>query len=95
MIRTQLETARLRLRLFTPDDVQVMYNLSTDPEVMKYVDTPVRDIEEAKKRLEQGPLADYKNYGYGRFAVELKETGEVIGFCGIKYLPEIDLSEVG
>ena len=95
MIRTQLETARLRLRLFTPDDVQLMYNLSTDPEVMKYVDTPVRDIEEAKKRLEQGPLADYKNYGYGRFAVELKETGEMIGFCGIKYLPEIDLSEVG
>ena len=95
MIRTQLETARLRLRLFTPDDVQLMYNLSTDPEVMKYADTPVRDIEEAKKRLEQGPLADYKNYGYGRFAVELKETGEMIGFCGIKYLPEIDLHEVG
>ena len=45
--------------------------------------------------LEQGPLADYKKYGYGRFAVELKETGEVIGFCGIKYLPEIDLPEVG
>ena len=95
MIRTELETARLKLRLFTPDDVQVMYSLSTDPEVMKYVDTPVRDIEEAKKRLEQGPLADYKNYGYGRFAVELKETGEMIGFCGIKYLPEIDLHEVG
>ena len=95
MIRTELETARLKLRLFTPDDVRVMYNLSTDPEVMKYADTPVRNIEEAKKRLEQGPLADYKNYGYGRFAVELKETGEVIGFCGIKYLPEIDLAEVG
>lgn len=95
MIRTQLETARLRLRLFTPGDVQIMYNLSTDPDVMKFVDEPVRDIEEAKKRLEQGPLADYKNYGYGRFAVELKETGEVIGFCGIKYLPQIELPEVG
>ena len=36
-----------------------------------------------------------QKYGYGRFAVELKETGKVIGFCGIKYLPEIDLPEVG
>jgi len=95
MIRTQLETARLRLRLFTHDDLQVMYTLSTDPDVIRYADTPARDMEEVRQRLEQGPLADYRKYGYGRFAVELKETGKVIGFCGIKYLPEIDLQEVG
>ena len=95
MIRTQLETTRLRLRLFTHDDLQVMYILGTDPDVIKYADTPAKNMEEVRQRLEQGPLADYKKYGYGRFAVELKETGEVIGFCGIKYLPEIDLPEVG
>ena len=95
MIRTQLETERLRLRLFNHDDLQVMYDLSTDPDVIKYADTPVKNMQEAKERLEQGPLSDYKKYGYGRFAVELKKTGKVIGFCGIKYLPEIDLPEVG
>ena len=95
MIRTQLETTRLKLRQFTHDDLQVMYILSTDPDVIKYADTPARDMEEVRERLEQGPLADYRKYGYGRFAVELKETGKVIGFCGIKYLPEIDLPEVG
>ena len=95
MIRTSLETERLRLRLFTHDDLPIMFELNTDPEVIKYADTPVKDMEEVKERLEQGPLADYEKYGYGRFAVELKETGKVIGFCGIKYLPEIDLPEVG
>ena len=95
MIRTNLETARLRLRLFTHDDLQIMFKLSSDPDVIKYADTPARDLEEARERLEQGPLFDYEKYGYGRFAVELKETGKVIGFCGIKYLPEIDLPEVG
>lgn len=95
MIRTQLETARLRLRLFTHDDLPVMYTLNTDPDVIKYAESPAKDMEEVRQRLEQGPLADYKKYGYGRFAVELKETGNVIGFCGIKYLPEIDLPEVG
>ena len=94
-IRTTLETKRLRLRLFTVNDLQIMYKLSTDPDVIKYADTAVKDMEEARQRLEQGPLSDYKKYGYGRFAVELKETGRVIGFCGIKYLPEIDLPEVG
>ena len=95
MIRTSLETARLRLRLFTHDDLQIMFKLSSDPDVIKYADTPARDLEEARERLEKGPLLDYAKYGYGRFAVELKETGKVIGFCGIKYLPEIDLPEVG
>ena len=95
MIRTQLETTRLRLRLLTHDDLLIMFRLSTDPDVIKYADSPARDLEEARQRLEQGPLSDYKKYGYGRFAVELKETGRVIGFCGIKYLPEIDLPEVG
>jgi ribosomal-protein-alanine N-acetyltransferase len=95
MIRTNLETTRLRLRLFTPEDVRIMFRLSTDPDVIKYADTAAKDMAEAKQRLEDGPLSDYEKYGYGRFAVELKETGEVIGFCGIKYLPEIDLPEVG
>ena len=95
MIRTILETERLRLRLFTLDDVRIMYRLSTDPDVIKYADTPAKDMAEARQRLIDGPLFDYEKYGYGRFAVELKETGEVIGFCGIKYLPEIDLPEVG
>jgi len=96
MIRTQLETPRLRLRLFTYDDVEIMYTLGSDPEIIKYAETePAKDLEEARRRLEEGPLYDYEKYGYGRFAVEFKETGKVIGFCGIKYLPEIDLPEVG
>jgi ribosomal-protein-alanine N-acetyltransferase len=95
MIRTQLETERLRLRLFTHDDLPVMHVLNTDPDIIEYADSPAKDLAETRKRLEQGPLADYKKYGYGRFAVELKETGKVIGFCGIKYLPEIELPEVG
>ena len=96
LIRTQLETGRLKLRLITEQDGQIMFELSSDPEVIKYAEsTPVRNTQEARERLEDGPLSDYEKYGYGRFAVELKETGNVIGFCGIKYIPEIELPEIG
>jgi RimJ/RimL family protein N-acetyltransferase len=96
MIRRELATQRLRLRQFTDDDVQFMFDLNSDPEVIKYAEaTPARSLQEARQRLENGPLADYVKYGYGRFAVELNETNQLIGFCGIKYLPEIDLPEVG
>jgi len=96
MIRSRLETERLVLRLFTPDDVQAMYDLNSDPEVVRYAEAaPVRDLQEAREKLESGPLADYVKYGYGRFAVEDRETGKVIGFCGIKYIPAIGLPEIG
>ncbi|MBT8046858.1 MAG: GNAT family N-acetyltransferase [Xanthomonadales bacterium] len=96
MIRTELETVRLRLRHFTPADLQAMYELNSDPDVIRYAEaTPARNLQEAGQRLAEGPLSDYRKYGYGRFAVEWKGTGQVIGFCGIKYLPEIELPEIG
>ena len=95
MIRTRLETERLQLRHFNHDDLPVMHILNTDPDVVRYADAPSKDIEESRSRLVNGPLADYQKYGYGRFAVDFKPSEELIGFCGIKYLPEIELPELG
>ena len=79
-IRTRLETERLVLRLFTRDDVQAMYEMSSDPDVIRYAEPePAKDLDDAMSRLEAGPLHDYETYGYGRFAVELKET---VGWAG-------------
>lgn len=95
-IRRNLETERLRLRHFTLDDVQAMFALNSDPEVIRYAEAePARDLAEARLRLETGPLSDYAAYGYGRFAVEWKASGQVIGFCGIKYITELGLPEIG
>lgn len=95
MMRKMLETERLQLRHFNHDDLPVMHVLNTDPDIIRYADEPSKDIKETRSRLENGALADYQKYGYGRFAVDFKPTGELIGFCGIKYLPEIDLPELG
>jgi RimJ/RimL family protein N-acetyltransferase len=45
--------------------------------------------------MEAAPFHDYATYGYGRFACVWKETGEVIGFSGLKYVPEISDTELG
>lgn len=45
MIRTYLETERLRLRLFTDDDVQIMFDLNSDPEVIHIFDTDALQYE--------------------------------------------------
>ena len=91
-----LETPRLILRSFTLDDVDAMYQLMTVPDVIRYVgNKPAQSKQDVLDYLQQHPLRDYQVYGYGRFACVWKETGQVIGFSGIKFLEEIKETELG
>ena len=89
-----LETPRLYLREMTPNDAEVAYILNLDPEVLQYTgDDPFESIEEAKSFLEN--YASYRTYGFGRWGMILKETDEYLGWCGLKYTPELDEFDIG
>ncbi|WP_115719272.1 GNAT family N-acetyltransferase [Gallaecimonas mangrovi] len=92
-----IDTPRLRLRRFTLDDVPAFFAMTSDRQVLRYTGEagPVNSLAEAEQKLRAAPLADYERYGYGRLAVELKSSGEVIGFCGLKFLPEFNVPELG
>ena len=91
-----LQTPRLILRAFTLDDVDAMYQLMTVPEVIRYVgNKPAQSKQDVLDYLHQHPLRDYQVYGYGRFACVCRETGELIGFSGIKFLEELSETELG
>lgn len=94
--KIRLETERLILRPFTLDDLDASYEMNVDPEVSKYTgDGGVLSKSELKRRIEEDVMGDYKKYGFGRFAVELKENNKFIGFSGLKYLPEYDVVDLG
>jgi len=85
---------RLILREFIQSDAIHFYNLNKDPEVIKYIgDPPFISVSEAEEFI--GNYSAYKKYGYGRWAVCLKENQEFIGFCGLKYHPKEKITEVG
>jgi len=66
-----------------------MFDLNSNPLVQKYTgDSLVTTKEQAEEVLHNTVLKDYKIYGYGRFAVIHKPDQKLIGFSGIKYLPE-------
>jgi len=91
-----IDTGRLILRWFTPDDLPAFYQLCSRPEIIRYAQsTPLASIEEAREFMQAAPLRDYATHGYGRFACVWKESGEVIGFSGVKYVPEIADNELG
>ena len=91
-----IETERLILREYTEDDAPAFFALNSDPAVMRYVpDEPMISVDQAREVLRSHPITDYKERGFGRFACVLKATGEHIGFCGLKYLKEIEDIDLG
>ena len=90
-----IETERLLLRTFTPEDAPLIYELNLDPDVIRYTGDPIKDIEHAKQVLEQTILPQYALYNHGRWAVHVKPGLEFIGWCGLKARPERNEIDLG
>jgi len=91
-----IETKRLILREFNINDFEAVFEFNSRVEVHKYTgDEIIKSIERAKEIISNIWLNDYKNYGYGRWAVIYKPENKIIGFAGLKYLPEINETDIG
>lgn len=91
-----LETDRLALRYFRTDDVEFVVRLLNEPSFIEHIgDKGVRTVEEASQYLLDGPLDSYERFGYGLNMVQLKETGEPIGMCGLVRRENLDDADIG
>jgi ribosomal-protein-alanine N-acetyltransferase len=91
-----LETERCRLREMREEDGPILYRLNSDPEVIRYTGDPPFESEAAATEFIRNYEA-YKKYGMGRWLAERKDDGEILGWCGLKYLPgenQVDLAIV-
>jgi len=75
-----LETARLRLRPMTDDDLEEMSAMLGDPEVMRYYPAP-KTRAEAQLWIDWNKR-NYAEYGFGLWVMEDHE-GKFIGDCGL------------
>jgi len=79
-----LETERLILRRFSAVDAEFILELLNEPSFVQNIgDKGVRNIADALRYIETGPVANYQRLGFGLYLVELKGTGESIGLCGL------------
>lgn len=90
-----LETDRLYLREMNKDDYDALYKIFADKEIM--VHYPYDFDEERVRGWICRNMNRYKDNGFGLWAVCLKETGEVIGDCGLtlQNIEGIMLPEIG
>ncbi|MFH7767462.1 GNAT family N-acetyltransferase [Acinetobacter sp. BSP-28] len=81
----QLETSRLILRAWKNSDLKPFYALNCNPEVMRYFpDCLTRAQSDALAHRFQGLI---ETQAWGVWAIELKQTGEFIGFTGLHAQP--------
>ena len=90
-----LETERLYLREFVLDDAQKLIDLNANPNVVQYVgEGAVESLEKAKDIIQNTIFPQYPNK-LGRWAVHLKTNDAFIGWCGLKYIAELDEIDLG
>ena len=76
-----IETERLYLREMTENDFEALKKVLTDPEIMLHY--PCVFDESGVKNWIQRNIDRYRIFGFGLWAICLKETGEMIGDCGL------------
>lgn len=77
-----IETNRLVIREMVQSDYDALCRIMCDEEVMRVAYENAFTLEEVQNWLNRH-LKRYETYGFGLWAVVLKETNEMIGQCGL------------
>ena len=91
-----IETDRLLIREMQQSDFDALCRILCDEEVMRAAYESAFSPDEAQNWLNRH-LKRYEDYGFGLWAVVLKETNEMIGQCGLtlQQWKEKELLEIG
>ncbi|MCZ2083154.1 MAG: GNAT family N-acetyltransferase, partial [Flavobacteriales bacterium] len=88
MAKVFIETSRLILREIVTEDVDRIFLLDSNPEVMKYIGVkPVTKLEKSEETINK-IRKQYQENGIARWAVIEKESNLLIGWSGLKLLTE-------
>lgn len=93
---TILETNRLLLRRLAVEDAQFILTLLNEPSFIRYIgDKKVRNLDDARQYILNGPVASYERNGFGLLLVELKDSHTPVGMCGLLKREELPDPDIG
>jgi RimJ/RimL family protein N-acetyltransferase len=91
----ELETERLSLRRFDFEDAPFVVELLNQPSFIRNIgDRGVRNVEDARRYLREGPMAMYEKHGFGLWRASRRTDGVFVGMCGLLKrddLPDVDV----
>ena len=91
----EILTPRLRLRAFTLEDAQPLYNILQQENILQYFPTTQPPELERVERLVQRQLEHWAKHRCGWWAVVPLGQEQLVGWNGLQFLPETGEIEVG
>ena len=93
---SMIETPRLLVRPITVDDAPFILTLLNELSFLRYIgDKQVRNLEDARQYILNGPVASYERHGFGLCLMELRESHTLAGMCGILKRDELPEPDIG
>lgn len=90
-----LFTRRLILRQFTFDDCHPLFAIVQEPGIFQYFPTKSGWAMDKVERSIEHQNNHWQTFGYGQMAVILRKTGQLMGWCGLEFIPNTNETEVG
>ncbi|KIV73640.1 MULTISPECIES: GNAT family N-acetyltransferase [Bacillus] len=91
-----LETERLTLRWLDVKDAPFILELVNDPAWIQFIgDKGLKNLEDAKKYILNGPVDMYNKMGFGLYLVERKEDLTPLGMCGLIKRDSLEDVDIG
>lgn len=89
-----LETERLNIRTWQKDDWLLLKPMSNDVDVMRYLGGELLSDEQIQD-IERRMIAEFEESGFCYWIIELKQSQEFIGICGVTYKKDDDYYDYG
>lgn len=90
-----IETERLRLLPWEEEDWAGFAPIAQDPEVMRFINRGEPWSDERIRQFIAKQRTLFTDHGFCRWRLELKETGETVGFCGAGNVHGLEEWELG
>ena len=93
---SMISSRRLFIRPITLDDAPFILTLLNEPSFLRYIgDKQVRNLEDARQYILNGPVASYDRNGFGLCLMELRDSHTPVGMCGILKREELSDPDIG
>jgi [ribosomal protein S5]-alanine N-acetyltransferase len=91
-----LETERLYLHRLDAGDAAFVLRLVNEPSWLAFIgDKGVRTLDDARGYIANGPVAMYERHGHGLYRVDIRDSGEPAGLCGLLKRDTLDHTDIG
>ncbi len=88
--------SRLRFSELSASDAPFILELVNEPGWLQHIgDRQIHDLDAAAAYIANGPAASHARHGFGLDRVSLRETGEVLGTCGLLQRDYLDAPDIG